>query len=361
MTAYCTEDADCAAAACDQLCLCDASEDGQWGCHEELRDTCITNPNGTINTYCTRLCTTDDECRERFGDPDFFCQKLSQNPADWGCILPPATSGCPDALPPFLEGDDLAYARCSISLGTNQERCLKFEQGLEASRLALDSDEDDCSAAAAIGEEHYETCAFLSDTRDGGPLVPVADYAAFLRALKPAGRVSVLASVGLADADSEAEAQAIYDAYVASKDSDVACFHQTYLCQGPTGSSDWGKRYYELAQAFGADGAVDNLCHLGVGDVPVNAIAVVPDASELELGYRHKLAPFADRLLANARRICLPRDGKPTVTLVRADVETPIDADALSLEHDVAGCPSGVALVPRAAFQNGDRLRIDFR
>lgn len=72
----------------------------------------------------------------------------------------------------------------------------------------------------------------------------------------------------------------------------------------------------------------------------------------------NKLGPFAERVSANARRLCLPRAGTPTVTVVRGHEDLVLAADAFRVEDGVTDCPGGHALVPREPFLPGDRLRI---
>lgn len=193
--------------ACRDTAACtEALGDGPWSCRRAATDACTENPNGSINTSCRRHCTTDSECQEALGDERATCQKLSGNPDDYGCLLPPATAGC-DGVPgtgePWLARPHLNDLRCLVSVGVNQESCYKYEQGLGAAWAALDpigpnalqsagflrpeahlailivSDEDDCSVApgATVSEDDYETCSFLKTVAAGGPLLDPAEVA----------------------------------------------------------------------------------------------------------------------------------------------------------------------------------------
>ncbi|MEC9071863.1 MAG: hypothetical protein VX938_05760, partial [Myxococcota bacterium] len=194
--------------------------------------------------------------------------KLSGNQQDWGCVLPPRTDKCfqtdPDTgeflvsssddplvredLEPVLGADDLDLFSCIATVGVNQNKCFKYEQGMAGALSAVDpggenseqanaflrddaylvvifvSDEDDCSADCAyegapwtsckskycgkeevpvsegssevktvctgnLHEDYYETCALLpslDETVNGqrGVLVPVSHYANQFKALK---------------------------------------------------------------------------------------------------------------------------------------------------------------------------------
>ena len=202
----CSNDAGCANLDCQASGECDdidepscsCTDPDEWACRGYQSDICLRTPNGSINTSCRRRCTTDQECKDLFGDPRYICQKLSGNQLDWGCLLPPATQDCPATVPAILDGTNLDLFACAATVGVNQESsCFKYEQGLRASLLALDpkgknaeqskaflrddaylviiyvSDEDDCSVAdgRSISEDDYETCALLPTTDEGGPLV----------------------------------------------------------------------------------------------------------------------------------------------------------------------------------------------
>ena len=369
--ARCSDDAQCEAAACDQLGQCD-DQAGLWHCRTPTIEACIENPNGSLNTTCRRGCTTDDECRTALGDPSYSCQMPSANPGDWGCLRPPATESCPDTLPLFVEGEQLDLARCLMSIRVNQDRCIKYEQGLEASLMALDpngpnpeqvaaflrpeailvviylSDEDDCSAGGVIGEDDYESCAFLASTDQGGPLYPTSRYVDFLRDLKPRGRVMAMALTGVSTETDPAAIEAEYAAYVASKSDSMYCFHQTSLCQTSATVADWGRRYAEVASAFGPDGHVENLC------------AVVDDYSE-------QLENVAARIAENAKRVCLPYADTAdlVVSIVHDGSEIILTrdgtlAEGYTLIEAAAECATGRAVAPARRLASGDRVRLTY-
>ena len=114
---------------------------GIWSCEggaANVHAACIENPNGTTNTSCKRLCTSDEQCRELFDDERYVCQTLSATDNVGGCLLPPPTEGCPEALPPFLSSENLGLFPCLASVGVNQLKCFNYEQGLAAAWAALD-------------------------------------------------------------------------------------------------------------------------------------------------------------------------------------------------------------------------------
>jgi hypothetical protein len=240
----CSTSEECAAAACDATGQCDTSADN-WDCRSTPSESCQTNPNGSINTTCRRLCTSDDECRALYGD-EAYCQHPGGQPEDWGCNVAPPTQACPSIVPEVVSDDEPELAACVVSLVENSSTCMKFAQGLEASRLALDrqgpneaqakafqrdgllvvlyvSNEDDCSAQGNLPEDQFATCALQGSTDEGGPLVPVREYIDFLGAQRPSGRVVVMTISGQS-LETEPEAvDADIAAYVASAGSPKTC------------------------------------------------------------------------------------------------------------------------------------------
>ena len=134
---------------------------GVWSCEGDaanLDALCIENPNGTTNTSCKRLCTSDEQCQELFNDERYICQTLSATDNVGGCLLPPATDGCPEELPPFLTSENLHLFPCLATVGVNQLKCYNYEQGLGAALAALDpsdrnyiSTDIPCSSAEGEG------------------------------------------------------------------------------------------------------------------------------------------------------------------------------------------------------------------
>ena len=199
----CTTDSDCEGLDA----TFGGASDGEWDCQTALNASCVTNPNGSVNTECKRRCTTDEECQDLFGDDRYECLKVGGQ-ADWGCLLPPKTEDCPDELPAIIDTSNIDLFPCLATVGVNQNKCFHYEQGLASALAALDplgdnaaqagellrpdaylviifvSDEDDCSAAQSIHEDYYDTCALLPTLDEGGPLVPVAHYANRFKALK---------------------------------------------------------------------------------------------------------------------------------------------------------------------------------
>ncbi len=233
----CTTDDDCPAQTldCEAMGLdkgCDLPSDaGVWACRQAQSASCVTNPNGSVNTECKRRCQSDEECQALFGDNRYICQKPSGNQQDWGCMRPPITKGCPEEVGPVLNDADLALFPCLATIGVNQNKCFKYEQGLASALAALDpegenakqitctveeeeagtcrrflredaylvlifiSDEDDCSSHTPINEDDHETCALLDDLADGGPLVPVSHYVNEFKSLKDDPSRVIVASV----------------------------------------------------------------------------------------------------------------------------------------------------------------------
>ncbi len=361
----CSTDEDCEVAACDALGACD--EAGLWACRTTTEE-CIENPNGSVNTACRRLCTTDAECQDFLSDATAICNQPSPNEQQWGCLIPPATSECPASFGAVLSGGDLELSPCAVTPPLNTDACFDYEQGLESSRLALDptgpnasqaasfvragaalavvylSDEDDCSSSTPLDEADYTACGLLADTNNGGPLEPVSNYVSFLRSLKPEGQVHVAAIVGSSLATDAATIAADNAAYLASKSDSQTCHQQTTICQSLDSSADWGSRYLELVAAFGPDGHSENICR----------------PEELEAMF----ARTGQAIRRSLQRVCLPIDSFDglTVTRTRAEVETPLTlgegADGYLQIDGAAECPTGLAITPAAAPQPGDRLII---
>ncbi|PKN55384.1 MAG: hypothetical protein CVU56_21620 [Deltaproteobacteria bacterium HGW-Deltaproteobacteria-14] len=278
----CFSDAECMAAFGD--------DGGEWTCRHANTEACGTNPNGSVNSECIRQCTEDAECVTATGDPRAVCQKPSPNASDWGCVVPPPEASCPPEVASgqraWLATNELDAAACLTTVGVNQEKCFKYEQGLGAAWAALDpvgpnaiqsqdflrtdanlllvfvSDEDDCTVAdgQTVSENDYDTCALLGDTTAGGPLVAVDELVARFRGLKPDRAIIVGAISGDSLAATPSEVDAARAAYVASKTDPKVCFHQTSICDSELGRADYGARYFAFAAAFGDDGVVANLC-----------------------------------------------------------------------------------------------------
>ncbi len=321
----CATNSDCANMDCvvrgecdidDPDCTCEGAL-GEWSCEGAGRTaSCRINPNGTVNTQCTRACQTTEECRAVFDDDSYVCQHTTSSRSGWaGCVRPPRTAECPNEVPPVLDGTTLDYFACAATLGVNQERCFLYEQGLNAALAALDkagsnaqqaqdflrddaylvlifiSDEDDCSVAPnrTINiEDDRDTCALLPTTEVGGPLAPVGHFVNRFKSLKQdPGRVIVAAIAGDSTLESPAEVAADRSLYVESKGSPKTCYHQSYICLSGNGKADYGARYLELTESFGPNGVFTNICDdEGVGPA---------------------LEAIADTIINVLNKVCLPR------------------------------------------------------
>lgn len=317
----CMSDTECEGLDCELYGSCGAQ--GEWTCRTTT-ESCVTNPNGSVNTTCRRRCTTDDECRSLFGDPLYVCQKPSANQADWGCLRPPDSVTCPDELPPYLTGENLDLFPCIATVGVNQEKCLKFEQQMRSGLMALDpnganadqaknflrpdaylvivfvSDEEDCSIAdnATVGEDDYETCGLLKTTDEGGPLVPVAHYVNRFKGLKTdPGRVIVAAIGGDSLFTLPAEIELDRQAYIESKGDPKTCYHQSYICSSENGVADFGKRFLELTDGFGPNGTFTNIC--------------------ADAGIEVALEQIANTIVTVVNKVCLPRPVLTGLTVTR--------------------------------------------
>ena len=173
----CANDSDCGDG---EECVIEAGGDGTcqgiWTCEGagNLPALCIENPNGTTNTSCKRLCTSDEQCQTLFGDSRYTCQNLSTTQNVGGCLLPPDTVGCPEELPPFLTSENLDLFPCLATVGVNQLKCYNYEQGLAAALAALDPSDRNyistniaCSAESPCPEPRTEAWASAAESNWG--------------------------------------------------------------------------------------------------------------------------------------------------------------------------------------------------
>ena len=384
----CMSDQECTGLDCQLYPeTCDQGHQGEWACRPPTTASCLENPNNTVNSSCRRRCTTDTECQSLFGDPTYFCQKPSNNQADWGCIRPPDTATCPDVLPEFLEKsattDNINLFPCLATVGVNQEKCLKYEQQLKSGLLALDptgpnhdqsarflrpdaylvivfvSDEEDCSADdnanPPIGEDDYETCGLLKTTDQGGPLTPVAHFVNRFKALKrDPSKVIVAAIAGDSTAvdPQTGEPDPVQVAfereeYLKSKDCSKTapgagcdprtCYHQSYICKSANGIADYGRRFRELTESFGPNGTFGNIC-----------------ADE---GIGPALDSIASTIIRVINKVCLPKEivGSLKVERTKADgtVEVLSEGDGPGKYRVIANsedCQADGNLLPAIAF-----------
>jgi len=300
----CQSDADCAHMDCvergdcladDPTCTCEGQSDA-WAC-QGYPSTCAELPNGAPGTRCVRRCTTDEECRTAFADARFVCGKPSRNAADWSCLLPPPTDGCPETLPPFLDADHLDLLPCVASLEINQFPCMEHESAFRTAFMALDptgpnaaqaqafrrpdaflvvvfvSDEDDCSAAEGeyVGED-WVYCPTLATTDEGGPLLPVETASSRLGSLvEDPSRLIVAAVAGDTVATNPDAANAEREAFLDIRRDTATCSGLTYICASEDGPAGYGWRYQQLIAAFGPNGAFVNIC--GSPDGAYDAVA----------------------------------------------------------------------------------------
>lgn len=362
----------------DPDCTCGGTL-GEWQCRTENTEVCVVNPNGSVNSHCTRRCTEDAECQALFGDPAYFCQKLSGVEAAGGCMRPPRSTGCPDTLPLYLDGSNLDLFRCSAQVGINQlSNCYRYEQGLVAGLMAIDpvgpnaaqseaflrddaylvlifiSDEDDCSIAPgrSIGEEDYDTCALLPTTDQGGPLTPVGHFTNRFKSLKSdPGRVIVAAIGGDSTAEDPASVAAERDAYFVSKGSPRTCNRQSTICLSDQGKADFGSRYLELTESFGPNGRFANICD--------------------DTGIGPALDAIADTIITVLNKICLPRpilDGLVVTRTRGGVVETLTEGTGPGHYNVVEGsedCAIDGQIMPAIAFGDppspGEEITITYQ
>lgn len=315
-------------ASVQQKCLADVECEaidgnvGGWDCRAAQSALCTENPNGSLNSSCVRRCKDDAECQTKLNDTAAVCWKPSTNQEDWGCMLPPQVAGCPasGSLPAFLDSETtgLDNFRCLATVGVNQLKCFKYEQGLAAATAALSasgpnpdqakgflrdeaylvilffSDEDDCSieAGETINEDDYDTCALLNDTTMGGPLTPVDYFVNRYKSLKSdPSRVIVAAIAGDSTAEpGSAQSEADRTGYDVSKGDPKTCYSRTSICTSDVGTADFGRRYFDVTKGFGANGIFKNIC---------DSAGIGPALDEV-----------AELIIRVVQKVCLPKPVK---------------------------------------------------
>jgi hypothetical protein len=287
-----------------------------WQCtwaHED--PTQLENPNGSINSRCLLSCTTDDDCMATFGDST---QCVTPPNGSGRCVATPRTTQCPTDVPDFIEmNPDFSNGEifpCLSTVGVDTSHQANLEQGINAARFALDptgpngiqaqnflrpdawlvlifiSDEDDCSLSSdclfaqdpegqwdwkgakaimdCIKPEHYAQCSSLGDSlsqQSPGPLAPVHVTADFFRSLKDNPEQVLVASiVGDSQLRNYEDRVADIMSYQLSKNSPGPYAQRSYICSSDRRVADYGGRYIQLAENFGDQAMVANIC----GPVP---------------------------------------------------------------------------------------------
>ena len=281
-----------------------------WDCSWSMTDPkWMVTENGSVATRCTLICDSDEACQTVYG-PDYTCRPEGGLVSEPGCWVAPTP--CPALLPAVIrideELDNADLFECVAQVGTGTTFTADLEQGLNAALLALQaggpnadqaeallrddaallivfiSDEDDCSlnkecllqddgttwkdpvlSEGCLGRGQYHRCAFAGDAAAGGPLVPVADVADALRALKSdPSKVLVATLVGDSQKTTDTDRNTDINFFKQSKSSTAPLSEQSYICTSENGVADYAGRYHELVSLFGAKGLTVNIC----GPVP---------------------------------------------------------------------------------------------
>lgn len=188
----------------------------------------------------------------------------------------------------------------TISMESTWHSCGMQEQGLLAAWMALDpegenalqaksflrpdavlivvivSDEDDCSSTKELSPDYYAKCPCLADSNgckpDGecgvskGPLYPVIDLANKFKSLKSdLSRIVFAAVTGdvipgsktTPTKDVEAARTRYYECMCSQNIQNIS---YPYICASDFGTANLGSRYIAIANIFGKNGFVMNLC-----------------------------------------------------------------------------------------------------
>jgi hypothetical protein len=339
---------------------CEEAFGNHWICHGYSGDFTnrTVNCNGTINSECRKICSADAECDEEFfgeeaakaclADPSQCKYKCvmpgGTDPKASACVLRPQTQGCPSTedmkgkmlqktgtVPYMTMSNARALFKCVGTVGADQGFNANWEQGIQASLLALDknginaeqakaflrddaylvvvyvSDEDDCSSANpnSLIPDDYGQCMCLKDSTEGGPLLPVDQAVNKLKSLKSdPGRVLVASIVGDSTGSTPEEIEVDRTAYFDSKcgfcadnkEGKHGALHLTFVCSSAAGTADYGSRYVQFANRFGQNGIVTNICS--------------------DTGFGPALETIADQIILVFSKVCLPRPIKTEESLV---------------------------------------------
>ena len=291
----------------DALCI-EAFGGATATCDAPEKPKNITNCNGSLNSKCRLLCSTDAECDAALVGADagqactsdeaacaYKCLVPSGDLQNSGCVLRPKTDACPAELPTVLDpGNAAELFPCIGVVGAEQHNNASLEQGLNAAWSALDpagpnpeqatsflresaallvvfvSDEDDCSVAegASLKKEQYGTCTCLPDETIGGDLVSPPAVAAKLQGLKASPdmvfAIGVIGDSLATTADAIAEERMAFQASKCSMCADPTAQHpllfNTSMCTDGALKADLGRRYLSFLEALGDNGQVVNVC-----------------------------------------------------------------------------------------------------
>jgi len=211
---------------------------------------------------------------------------------------------CPERVGPVLRLEDYADSagsidqerlgddfECIASVGTETGGAAGIERGLDAMRLALESDqalndtpfrrpeawlavifltdENDCSHSAEFGLNEPAECEWRRDE-----LTPVSEYETFLRSQgNDSSRIFVAGIIGP-------------DNGLRPDTGDEL----SPTCNGDLGEAFAGYRYSELVEGFGERGVESSICHESVGQ----ALDRISTVIRRDLGLRCLSRPLQD-------------------------------------------------------------------
>ncbi len=199
----------------------DTSPSNEWRCVQPSGLSQVTNDNGSVNSYCQRHCTSNEECQKIFNDASAICYTpggLSGDPKTSGCMFPPNTTDCPNPnktdgaacesddtcpaltkcvdhggkrtctpyLPSVVKNDQLNLFHCISTVGASSTVQSGFEGGLRSAWTALDPAGPNCPGGVYLLDENGDkqkgddgtwlknpNCQFAQLVRDDAYLVIV--------------------------------------------------------------------------------------------------------------------------------------------------------------------------------------------
>ena len=156
--------------ACTDDLACEDLLGEGWACNPPPETgglSLMENLNGSLNSSCSYVCETSQECCTVFC-PDGLCDECTHEclapggaAEEKNCVAQPLP--CGDEAP----GDWEVWARCHLQVGADQSFTANLESGLKAAWLALDPDGPNASQSVGfLRPDAHLLIVFMSDEDD---------------------------------------------------------------------------------------------------------------------------------------------------------------------------------------------------